>query len=104
MLKHLLKIALRFYSKHKLYAFINLFSLTIGLAAFALVFTYAIHEMSYDTFHHGHNQIFRLRKTIHFYGKMLSDIRFAESTVKFIKDNTEHCADILSNSSLARVF
>lgn len=44
------KIAFRYLSKNKLYSFINIAGLAIGLASFILIMVYVNHERSYDTF------------------------------------------------------
>lgn len=59
MLKSFLKIALRNYSKQKLYHLINFTGLTIGLACCALVVLYVQHESSYDNFHPNADQTYR---------------------------------------------
>ncbi len=59
MLKSFLKIALRNYSKQKLYHLINFTGLTIGLSCCALVVLYVQHESSYDNFHHKADDTYR---------------------------------------------
>lgn len=51
MLIDYLKIAFRKLQKDKLYAFINVSGLAIGIAACVLIFKYILHEVSYDNFH-----------------------------------------------------
>jgi putative ABC transport system permease protein len=51
MLKNYLKIAWRSLTTHKMYSFINIIGLAIGLAACMLIMLYAGHEWSYDGFH-----------------------------------------------------
>jgi len=45
-----LKIATRYLLKNKLYSFINIFGLAIGVASFVLIMLYVNYEYSYDTF------------------------------------------------------
>ena len=45
-----LKIATRYLFKNKLYSFINIFGLAIGVASFVLIMLYVNFEYSYDTF------------------------------------------------------
>ncbi|SDL62225.1 ABC transporter permease [Kriegella aquimaris] len=45
-----LKIATRYLLKNKLYSFINIFGLAIGVASFILIMLYVNHERSYDKF------------------------------------------------------
>ncbi|WP_419212789.1 ABC transporter permease [Maribacter sp. X9] len=50
MYKLYLKIALRYLFKNKLYSFINIFGLAIGIASFVLIMLYVNYEQTYDTF------------------------------------------------------
>ena len=60
MLKNYLKTALRNLGKNKLYTFINIFGLTVGLAAPLLIGVYIAHELSYDRFNTRGNRIARV--------------------------------------------
>lgn len=60
MLKNYLKIALRKLQKNKLYSFINVTGLTIGLAACLLIAVYIRSELAYDQFHANKNRIVRV--------------------------------------------
>ncbi|WP_424003002.1 ABC transporter permease [Maribacter sp. IgM3_T14_3] len=59
MLRSYLKIALRYLSKNKLYSFINIFGLAIGIASFVLIMLYINYEQSYDKFE-GSENIYRV--------------------------------------------
>ena len=59
MLKSYLKIALRNIKKQKLYSFINIFGLAVGLTATFLIFSFVHHELTYDEFHDNANHIYR---------------------------------------------
>ncbi len=60
MLKNYLLVALRNIKKHKLYSFINIFGLTIGLSAGLLISMYVMDELSYDRFHENVEDIYRI--------------------------------------------
>jgi putative ABC transport system permease protein len=55
MYKLFLKIATRYLLKNKLYSFINIFGLAIGIASFVLIMLYINYEYSYDTFEGSEN-------------------------------------------------
>ncbi|HWH61862.1 MAG TPA: ABC transporter permease [Ginsengibacter sp.] len=59
MFKNYFKTALRNLRKNKLYSAINIFGLTVGLAACLLIGVYINHEMSYDKFNLNANLIVR---------------------------------------------
>ncbi|MCI0696522.1 ABC transporter permease [candidate division KSB1 bacterium] len=60
MLKNYLKITLRNLRKHKVYAFINILGLAIGITCCLLILLYVQDELYYDRFHHRSDRIYRL--------------------------------------------
>ncbi|MEJ7679036.1 MAG: ABC transporter permease [Segetibacter sp.] len=62
MFKNYLTIALRNLSKNKVYAFINIAGLSIGLACSMLIILYVKDEVSYDRFHSNVKNIYRIVK------------------------------------------
>lgn len=62
MFKNYLKVTLRSLKKQKVYTFINVFGLAIGLAFCALIFLYVQDELSYDRFHENKDRIFRVEQ------------------------------------------
>jgi len=60
MLRNYLKIAWRNLAKNKVFSFINIFGLSVGLTCCILISLYIYHEISYDTYHKNANRIFRL--------------------------------------------
>jgi len=59
MLKNYFVVTLRNLWKQKLYGFINIGGLAVGLACFILILHFVQHELSYDHFHEKGTQIFR---------------------------------------------
>ncbi len=60
MLKNYLKVALRNLTRAKLYTFINITGLAVGLAVCILIMLFVQHEWSYDDFHPNADRIFRV--------------------------------------------
>ena len=60
MLKNYLKITLRNLGKQKVYAFINIVGLAVGIAFCALIFLYVRDELTFDRFHEQGDRIFRV--------------------------------------------
>jgi len=54
------KIAIRNLFKNKLYGFINIIGLSIGLACFVMILLYTNHELSYDTWNPNYRQVYRV--------------------------------------------
>ena len=59
-----IKIALRTIKRQKVYSFINLAGLSLGLACFSLISLWARHELSYDQFHVKKDRLYRILNEI----------------------------------------
>ena len=63
MIKNYLKIAWRNLRKNKVYSFINLSGLTIGLTCCFIITLYLVNEVSYDRYHKNAENIYRVERT-----------------------------------------
>src|SRR5215212_11260083 len=69
MIKNYLKVAWRNLMKNKIFSFINIFGLSVGLACCLLIALYIFHETSYDTYHKNIKQLYQLGTTFQREGK-----------------------------------
>lgn len=60
MIKNYLKIALRNLLRYKIFSFINIFGLAVGLACVVLILLWIVDEISYDRFHTRAKDIYRV--------------------------------------------
>jgi putative ABC transport system permease protein len=60
MFKNIFKIAIRNLSKDRFYSLLNVFGLSIGIAASLLIMLYVVDELSYDDFHNDADRIYRI--------------------------------------------
>lgn len=60
MVLNYLKIAFRNFWRHRLFSFLNILGLTVGMTAGLLIFMYVSFETSYDNFHSKVNRIYRV--------------------------------------------
>ncbi len=60
MIKNYFKTAIRFLKQNKLFALINLFGLSVALAASFIILLYVINELSYDHCHKNRKSIYRI--------------------------------------------
>ncbi len=60
MIKNYLKIAFRNLLRYKVYSFINVFGLTLGLTSSSLLFIYLKNQLTYDSFHTKSKRIARV--------------------------------------------
>lgn len=63
MLKNYLKLAWRNLMKNKVFSFINVLSLAIGLTCCMLIALYLSYELSYDTYHKNGDRVYQLGTT-----------------------------------------
>jgi putative ABC transport system permease protein len=63
MLRNFLLIATRNLLKRKLYSFINIFGLALGMAVCLVILKYVDFELSYDSYHQNATQIYRVNRT-----------------------------------------
>ncbi|MCE7861922.1 MAG: ABC transporter permease [Bacteroidetes bacterium CHB5] len=60
MIRSFLTITFRILWRNKVTSFVNIFSLSVGIAAFIFIMLYVQHETSYDTFNEKYDRIYRL--------------------------------------------
>lgn len=60
MLKNYFKIAIRSLINNKVYSFINIAGLSVGLACVLVIVSYVHLELSYDKFHKNYRDIYRV--------------------------------------------
>lgn len=71
MIKNYLKTILRQIQKHKLFSFINIFGLALGMAACLVIAQYVNFHFSFDSHHSNADQIFRIENNAHQNGESL---------------------------------
>ena len=64
MFRNHLKVACRNFVRHKLYSFINVFGLAIGLSICMIITLWVLREMSYDRFHEKTDRIYRIEREL----------------------------------------
>jgi len=70
MIKNYLLIAFRNLSKNKVFSFINIFGLAVGMAAGLLIIQYVSFELSFDNFHAKKDRVFRVTQDRYDRGKL----------------------------------
>ncbi len=60
MFKNYLKTAFRTFRKHKIFTFINVIGLSIGISASLVIFLIVRHYFTFDQFHKDGNRIYRV--------------------------------------------
>lgn len=64
MIKNYLKIAVRNLTRNKIFSFINIAGLSLGLTCCMLIVLYTKDEVSFDRFHENKDQLFRIKVTM----------------------------------------
>ena len=70
MIKNYFLIAFRNLKKNKVFSFINIFGLAVGMAAGLLIIQYVTFELSFDTFHAKKDRVFRVTQDRYDRGKL----------------------------------
>ena len=101
MIKNYLKIAWRNLMKNKVFSFINVFGLSIGLTCCMLIALYLNNELSYDSYHKNANRIFQLGTTFVKEGK---EDRTANTPAPMAKAMQMEFPEIEKATRLLRMF
>lgn len=88
MIRNYFKIAFRNLRSHKLYSFINIGGLSLGLTACILIMFYVSHEHSYDQFHTDADKIYTLRAKTLFGSDTIYMQKFSVRTAELIADKS----------------
>jgi putative ABC transport system permease protein len=82
MIENFVRIAFRNLWKHRVYSFLNIVGLSIGMAACYLIFLYVRFERSYDTFNTKADRIYRLVTDLKLPGIEEADIAVDDQRIK----------------------
>ena len=63
MFKNYVVVALRNLKRQKIYSFINISGLAIGMASILLIGLYIVDDLSYDQYHKNKHRIYRVTKS-----------------------------------------
>ncbi|MEZ4900864.1 MAG: FtsX-like permease family protein [Spirosomataceae bacterium] len=74
MLQNYLKIAFRNLAKNKVYSFINIGGLAVGMAVAMLIGLWIYDELSFDTYHKNYDKIAQVMQNANYNGKVESQI------------------------------
>src|ERR1043165_5784553 len=100
MLRNYLVIALRNIVRHKLYSFINICGLAVGLASLILIILFARDELSYDKWIPGSDKLYRVEITYHIPNR--SDIVTAQSSMPLPVAMRDQIPEVRSATRLMR--
>lgn len=88
MLKNYIKTTFRTLAKNRVYSALNIFGLSLGIAACLFIAQYVAYEYSYDKFHSNHENLYRVKYMVYRSGKLDIDCAAAVPRVgPFMKEN-----------------
>ncbi len=93
MIQNYFTIALRNLKKNSVFTTINVAGLSLGMAAFMLIFQYISFEKSVNTFHANLPNLYRVLYEVSFQGKTNTWSSIAPAFAPFAKDQFEEVAD-----------
>ncbi len=103
MLQNYLKIALRNLVRNKVYSFINIAGLAVGLTVSMLILLFVLHEISFDKFHVNGNRIYKINSEVKYGEQVVSFDHFAAKLAPLIKQNNPEVLNFVRVGSLGEV-
>ena len=73
MLKNYFKIAFRNIIRHKIFSFINIAGLAVGMASFLLISLWVRHELTFEKFHQNKDNLYRVVTNVQDEGRVLTE-------------------------------
>src|SRR6476469_2070445 len=105
MIKNYFKVAWRNLMKNKIFSFINIFGLAIGLTCCMLISLYIKNEFSYDNFHKNGDRVYQLGTTFIKPGKDIRpEDRTANSPAPMAKAMQQEFPEIENTTRLLKAF
>ena len=101
MFKNYLLIAVRNFKRQKLFSFLNIFGLALGLASAILIFLYVSDELTYDFMHPAYKNTYRVGATF-----KNPDGQTFDNTVSpgfFIKYLNDNRSEVLNTTRIAYI-
>jgi putative ABC transport system permease protein len=100
MFRNYLTTALRNLIRHRLYSFINIAGLAVGLACVILIMLFVREELSYDTWIAGSDKLYRVETTFHVPGR--SDIVTSQTVMPLTVAMHDQFPEVQSQTRLAQ--
>lgn len=104
MFRNYLKIAWRNLFKDKLYSFVNIMGLAIGMACCVIIYLYVSFESSYDTYHQNYPNIYRMVSVSHEPDRITEFAPSSPMMGQSTKDNFPEVKRLLRFSGSSRYF
>jgi putative ABC transport system permease protein len=103
MIQNYLKIAFRNLLRNKVYSFINIVGLAVGMAVAMLIFLFVSHEVSYDKFHVNGDRIYKISAEMKYGEQSVNISAMSAKLAPVIKTNNAEVVDYLRIKSEASV-
>ena len=89
MIANWIQLWLRHLLRFKLYTFVNIAGLSLGICAVVAIYIYILDELSYDKFHEKGDRIYRVNTVTHFDGNENSYFTTSAPLGEIAKSNIE---------------
>ena len=87
MLQNYLKIAFRNLVRNKVYSFINILGLSLGMTVAMLIFLFVSHEVSFDKFHVNGDRIYHVNSEVKYGDQTVNISGLASTLAPLVKQN-----------------
>ncbi len=95
MLQNYLKIAFRNLIRNKVYSFINIVGLAVGMAVAMLIFLFVSHEVSYDKFHVNGDRIYQVSSLVKYGEQEVNFTAMSAKLAPIVKNNNLEVIDFV---------
>src|SRR4051812_34796347 len=81
MFKNYIKIAVRNIMRHKMFSFINIFGLSIGMTACLFILQFVFFELSFDNYNSNKDRIYKVSTLTYQHGEKKDDYVFTPAAL-----------------------
>jgi putative ABC transport system permease protein len=95
MLQNYLKIAFRNLVRNKVYSFINIVGLAVGMTVAMLIFLFVSHEVSFDKFHVNGDRIYQVSSLVKYGEQEVNFTAMSAKLAPIVKKNNPEVIDFV---------
>ena len=103
MIQNYLKIALRNLLRNKVYSFINIAGLALGLTVSMLILLFVMHEISFDKFHTNGDRVYKVSAEVKYGEQVVNMDHLNAKLAPLIKQNNPEVLDFVRVNNLGEV-
>ncbi len=103
MLQNYLKIAFRNLLRNKVYSFINIVGLAVGMAVAMLIFLFVSHEVSFDKFHVNGDRIYKVNSEEKYGEQTVQTSSMTSKLAPILKEDNSEIIDFVREGTISDI-